>query len=166
MNASIRTVLGALLTLAPLALTGQQVDGTRHARRAPTRVPLTIALTDVLPHPSAPYELQRRTAGEVRDVLLLAKSATAEQLSDAVRGVLTARLVEGDTATHASSVRVRPHRPGSVHRPAFPWAQRVLADLHRAPERSVAGIGTVRAVTIWLPRQARAGRSAAHPNTR
>jgi hypothetical protein len=157
MKALLCTVFGALLTLAPVALTGQQADHTPPVRHAPTRVPLTIALVQVLPHPSAPYEIQRRPSG---DVVLVPESATAEQLSDAVRGVLTARLVEGDTARHGSSVRVRPRRPNSAQRPAFPWAQRVLGDLRRAPVQSVAGVGTVRAVKIWLPRQARAGRPA------
>lgn len=159
MNSSLYTVLGALLMLAPAALYGQQADSVRTGRRAPTRVPLTIALVQVLPHRSAPYAIQRRTSGEVRDVVLLAESATAEQLSDAVRGVLTARLVDGDTVTRAGTVRVRLHGPGATPRPPFPWAQRVLADLRRAPLRTVAGVGTVRAVKIWLPRQARTRRA-------
>jgi hypothetical protein len=158
MNASISAVLGALMALAPVVLTGQQADSTRSGRHAPTRVPLTIALVQVLPHGSAPYEIQRRTSGEVRDVVLLAESATAEQLSDAVRGVLTARLVDGDAATHARTLRTRPRGSRAAQRPPFPWAHRVLADLRRAPLHTMAGIGTVRAVRIWLPRQARARR--------
>ena len=139
MNPSIVPVLGALVALAPVVLMGQHADGTQSGRRAPTRVPLTIALVQVLPHRSAPFEIQRRTSGEVRDVVLLPETATAEQLSDAIRGVLTARLVDGDTATHARTVRVRPRSTGIAQRPPFPWAHRVLADLRRAPAANGGG---------------------------
>jgi hypothetical protein len=160
MKPAIFPVLGALVALAPVVLVGQDADGNRSGRHAPTRVPLTIALVQVLPHRSAPFEIQRRTSGEVRDVVLLPETATAEQLSDAIRGVLTARLVDGDTATHARTVRVRPRSAGAAQHPPFPWTHRVLADLRRAPLRTVAGVGTVRAVKIWLPRQARARRAS------
>lgn len=161
MKPSILPVLGALVALAPIVLMGQHAESNgSQPRHAPTRVPLTIALVQVLPHRSAPFEIQRRTSGEVRDVVLLPETATAEQLSDAIRGVLTARLVDGDTATHARTVRVRPRSAGVAQRPPFPWAHRVLADLRRAPLQTMAGIGTVRAVKIWLPRQARARRAS------
>jgi hypothetical protein len=161
MNRSIRTLFSPLVALGvPVMLAAQGTQAAPPRPSAPTRVPLTIVLVSTLPHPGAPYEIQRRTSGDVRDVVLLLESATAEQLSDAIRGVLTARLVSGDTATQAAVIRVRPHAAGA--RQAFPWTHRVLADLRRAQARPVPGVGTVQAVRIWLPPQHGAGRKAAH----
>lgn len=155
MRVSIHALLSTLVAFAgPVVLTAQ-VAG---ARPAPTRVPLTIAIVSTVPHPGASYEIQRRTSGDVRDVVLLPPSATAEQLSDAIRGVLTARLVGGDTAREAAVIRVRPHAAGAHL--AFPWAHRVLVDLRHASARPIPGVGTVQAVRIWLPPQRGAGKRA------
>lgn len=153
---SLRTLIAVLIGLAAPVILSAQAPAPRGS--APTRVPLTIALVRALPHPGVPYEIQRRVSGDVRDVVLLPESGTAEQLSDAIRGVLTARLVSGDTATQSAVIRVRPHTAGT--RPAFPWADRVLTDLRRTGARLIPGVGTVQAVRIWLPPQHGAGRTA------
>jgi hypothetical protein len=149
MKPSIRLLLAAVVAFTPAVLTAQ-----RTGTGAPTRVPLTVALVSELPRPGAAYEIQRRTTGNDRDVVLLLNTATPEQLSDAVRGVLTARQAGGDTATEAGTFRVRPHNGPA--RTVLPWASRVLADLRDAHVRDVPGVGRVRAVRIWLPSQ-RAG---------
>ncbi|HEX9937499.1 MAG TPA: hypothetical protein VGB15_10260 [Longimicrobium sp.] len=139
-------VAAALAACGPVALAAQ-----RTGERAPTRVPLTVVLVPELTRPGAAYEIQRRTTGSDLDVILLLDTATPEQLSDAVRGVLTARQAGADTATRAGAFRVHPHR--STARSALPWAGRVLTDLHNAHVRVVPGVGRVRAVRIWLPPQ-------------
>lgn len=142
-------VAALMIALVPAALLAQ--------RAAPaTRVPLTITLVRELPHPGTSYEIQRRTSGDERDVVLLLHSATPEQLSEAIRGVMTARLAGGDSAAQAATLRVRPHSSSSpgTHAP-LPWALRVLADLRAAPMRNVPGVGRVQAVRIWLPAQHR-----------
>ena len=141
----MRVTLAFLLTILPGYLAGQ-------SSRA-TRVPLTIAMVEQMPHPDAPYEILRRTSGATHDVLLVSVGATADQLSDGIRGVLTARRAGGDTASQALVLRVRPRGTAAASRPAFPWVQRVLADLERSPLRSLDGVGTVRWIRIWLPPQ-------------
>lgn len=124
-----------------------------HARR-PTRVPVTLVLVDRLPVGDAPFLVRRRTDVSPRDVILLRTDASQAQVSEAIRTLLVARQVSGDTATHPAILRVRPHGAGhaAAHR-EFPWVPRVLADLRRAELTDVPGIGRVRAVQIWLPPQ-------------
>lgn len=149
-----RVIIAIVLAIVPHMVSGQQVN--RH--RMKERVPLTIALVRELPHAGAPYEIHRRTSGAARDVLLLPRTATAEELSDALRSALTARLVTGDTASEAAVLLVRPRGRNAAIRAAFPWADRVLKDLHGAHQRMVPGVGMVQAVVIWLPAQRGRGR--------
>jgi len=146
MNPGLRLLLAAIATFTPAILPAQ-----RTGAGVPTRVPLTLVLVSALPRPGAVYEIQRRTTGTDRDIVLLPNTATPEQLSDAVRGVLTARQAGGDTATEAGTFRVRPH--DGAARVVLPWADRVLTDLRGAHLRNVPGVGRVRAVRIWLPSQ-------------
>lgn len=123
------------------------------ASNPPTRVPVTIALVEELPHPGAPFVILRRVNEAELDVILLPADADAQQLSLAVQALLTARSVAGDTAESPATIRVRPRsgEPGA-HR-QFPWIARVHADLRRAAHRPVRGVGNARAVVIWLPPQ-------------
>lgn len=146
MRARTTALLAVLMILPAVTADAQRAQEARAGR---ARVPLTIALVTTLPHPGAPFEIIRRPTGADRDVVLVTGGATAETLSDAIRGVLTARYASGDTAANATVLRVRPQTVDL--RPVYPWATRVLADLQRAPLRSVDGVGTVRAVRIWLP---------------
>jgi hypothetical protein len=114
--------------------------------RAPSRVPVTIALVGSL----------------VRaDVILLRSDAGSDQLSEAVRTLLVIRQASGDTATSKATLRMRPNQAqrGAQRqaRREFPWVHRVIADLRRAEPREIVGVGTVRAVEIWLPPQQRRG---------
>lgn len=129
------------------------------AGNPPTRVPVTIALVEELPHPGAPFVILRRVNEAEHDVILLPADADARQLSLAVQALLTARSVAGDTAERPATIRVRPRsgEPGA-HR-QFPWIARVHGDLQRAAHRPIRGVGNARAVVIWLPPQrSRAGR--------
>lgn len=125
---------------------------TPTAPRAPTRVPAAVALTDSLPVPGAPYLILRNPGGSRRDVILLPTGADAALLSDAVRTLLAARQAGGDTAAETATLRLRP-RSGIPPRRGFPWAARVMADVRRAAPGPVPGVGSARAVEIWLPRQ-------------
>jgi len=131
---------------AALLLSG----GTGHAQaRRPTRVAVTVALVDQLP--DSVVILRRRNV-EPLDVILLQSAADARQLSSAVYDLLTVRQVSGDTADAPSRMRVRA-RQRTTPRPVLPWAARVMAHLRQAEPRQIPGIGTVRAVQIWLPPQ-------------
>lgn len=151
-----RQSLAAIASAIAFSMQPAHIDAQRPAG-APTRVPVTIVLME-RPAPSdAPFGIQRRVGLEPHDVIMLRSDATGDQLSDAVRSLLVIRQGGGDTASASATMRLRPRgsqgAPGS--RRAFPWVQRVLADLRRAEPREVAGIGRVRAVQIWLPPQRR-----------
>lgn len=144
----------ALLWLAP-TVGGAQQPGERRSQR----VPATIILIDSLTQPGASFVIMRRPGSTPADVVLLRSDADAAQLSDAIRGLLTARHANGDVAPSAATFRVRPHSGrGASPRNAFPWTPRVLNDLRRAEPRPVSGFGVVRSIQIWLPRQG-AGRA-------
>ncbi len=139
-------LLKFMIISAALAIPASALDAQTHR---PTRVPVTIVLADRV-EGDAPFVLVRRTDVSPRDVILLRTGADARTLSDAVRALITARSIAGDTATQAAVLRVRPSG-GARGRPILPWAPRVLADLQRAERRAVAALGHVRAVEVWLP---------------
>lgn len=151
MYTRILGVLVAAVTLLHVTGAGQAAT----APGAPTRVPVTIALVEQLPVQGAPFVVERRPDAAQRDVILLPAGADAALLTEAVQMLLVARQAGGDTPTTAATMRVRPQRARITPRPIFPWAHRVLSDLRRADARPVDGVGTVRAVEIWLPRQFR-----------
>ncbi|MDQ3605446.1 MAG: hypothetical protein M3418_04560 [Gemmatimonadota bacterium] len=146
------TALVGQIGMGPLF--AQQQTGSS---RAPTRVPVTIALVDQLPQADAPFMVQRRPDVAPHDVILLRSTADAKQLSEAIHALLVIRQAGGDTATSRATMRMRPQQPQQGARPEFPWVPRVMADLRRAEPKQIAGVGTVRAVEIWLPPQHRRG---------
>ena len=155
-------ILSTALLLAVLTVCAAQLGAQQSG---PQRVPVTVVMVDRLVHPDVPFTIQRRPDLKAQDVIVLRSDATPDQLSDAVRGLLTARQVGGDSAAAPATMRIRPNTPAStggnraaVSRPSLPWVPRVLADLRRAEYRDVPGIGHVRAVEIWLPRQGRPAR--------
>ncbi len=142
-------VLIALSVLWPGVLPGQ--PGARTGSTG--RVPAAIVLVDSLPQQGAPFVIVRRVDVSPGDVILLRTGATAEHLSDAVRALMMARQVSGDSATTAGTIRLRPRQGVAQNRPTLPWAPRVLADVVRAQVQNIPGVGRGRSVTIWLPRQ-------------
>lgn len=145
-----------LITCSPTAAQHREPRGRE-------RVPALVVLVDSIRELDAPYVIMRRPGSTPADLIVLRADADASQLSDAVRGLLTARLANGDVPPSAATFRVRPHqRGGAAAQPALPWAPRVINDVRRAPVREISGIGRVRAVQIWLPRQ---GTGRAKPRT-
>jgi hypothetical protein len=147
--------LATFLLIVPALIYGarstpaQQLNSGR-----PQRVAAMVVLVDSIAQPNAPYVIVRRPGTTPSDLILVRSDVNAAGLSDAVRGLLTARQANGDYAPAAATFRVRPQPGGrSSNRRTFPWAARVLSDLHRAELREISGIGRVRAVSIWLPRQ-------------
>ncbi len=127
---------------------------------ASARVPVTVVLMDRLPNPGTDALIFRRADQVPRDVIVLkSDAASGESLSAAVYDLLTIRKMSGDVAPVSGIVRTRPAgiSPGRVRR-SLPWAQRVVNDLQRSEVQSIAGIGSGRAVQIWLPRQQRVPR--------
>lgn len=151
---SARSVLIAAFSIvaAAVPLDAQQ-SGAASGSRIP-RVPVTIAHVSELPAVAAgqAFLIVRRPNETPGDVILLRSDADRHDLSDAVRTLLTARQARGDVADRRETVRVSTRRTHE-RRPELPWVGRILADLRRAERTFVAGVGTVPAVQIWLPRQ-------------
>jgi hypothetical protein len=116
-------------------------------------VPVALVLVESLPQPGVPYVVQRRPDVAPHDVILLRSDATAAQLSEAINSLQMVREVRGDFPTTAGTLRINPHGASAVarQRRAFPWAERVFHDLHRAKAVPVSGIGTAQSVVIYLP---------------
>ena len=151
------TILFLCLTLLSVGTPPMTAPQPRGGQ--PNRVGATVVLVDSIGQRNAAFVIVRRPGASPADLVLVRSDVDAVQLSDAVRGLLTARQADGDFASTAATFRVRPQqRAGAGARPVFPWAPRVLNDLRRAAPREISGIGRVRAVEIWLPRQG-AGRS-------
>ncbi|HSU17788.1 MAG TPA: hypothetical protein VLK66_27010 [Longimicrobium sp.] len=139
-----------LLAASSVVLNAQGAASPPEGRRP--RVPVTVVLQDTAA-PAAGFRIIRRVDQLPRDVILLTGSADAETLSEAVRNLLMVRMAGGDTAVTAGEVRVRRAAPSHATVRPYPWAERVLRDLHAAPPQEVAGIGLARAVQIWFPPQ-------------
>lgn len=163
-NRDLLTFLKRMKLVRPLAILLAALFGTStasaqapRASSPPTRVPVTIALVEQLPHPDAPFVILRRVDEAEHDVILLPADADAQQLSLAVQALLTARSVAGDTAESPATIRVRPRSGDAGAHRQFPWIARVHGDLRRAAHRQIPGVGSARAVVIWLPPQRRRG---------
>jgi hypothetical protein len=149
MKLTILFLCATLLGAGTPPTTAQQPGGGR-----PSRVGATVVLVDSVHQRNAAFVIVRRPGASPADLILVRSDVDAAQLSDAIRGLLTARQADGDVASTAATFRVRPQqRAGTGARPVFPWAPRVLNDLRRAAPREISGVGRVRAVEIWLPRQ-------------
>jgi hypothetical protein len=142
-----------LLVIVALGGTAPDTAAQQPRRGATRRVAATIVLVDSITQPDAPFVVVRRPGSTPADLILIRTGVDAAGLSDAIRGLLNARRANGDFAGFAATFRVRPQQRGVSARPAFPWAARVLNDLHRAEPREISGMGRLRAVQIWLPRQ-------------
>lgn len=130
-------------------------QGASQQQAAPQRVPVTIALADELPDATSPSVILRRPGATPHDVILLRSStASGKHLSDAIVHLLMVRVLSGDTALKATTMRVVPREgPQGQIRREYPWVQRVYNDLRKAEAKPLSGVGTVPMVQIWLPPQ-------------
>lgn len=154
----MKAVLNCLSALMVVVVTGAfealPAQATSDVSGRRPRVPVMIALSEALPQEGAGYTIYRNPGQAQRDVILLRADADERVLSEAVRALLAARRYDGDRAVATSMLRAR--RPLAVREQApaaLPWAARVLRDLRAANPRSIEGVGTVKAVEIWVPRQ-------------
>lgn len=87
----------------------------QHASGRPTRVPVTVALVNVLPA-DAPFRILRRPNADIGDVILLTAAGTADDLSSAVQELLLLRQLHGETgamrARRPQGARMRSGTPG------------------------------------------------------
>lgn len=145
-----------LLTVSAVVLallsSSTVVDG-----QAAKRVAATVALADG-PLEGARFLVKRFPGAPNSDVILLAPDATAAELSSAVRTLLVVRQREGDSPRIKRTLRIRPGSSPVIAQAPLPWAARVLDDASRSARVAVPGVGSVRAVQIWLP-----GQSARRP---
>src|ERR1044072_6523672 len=150
-NLSAMIALALIFAASPRPAAAQQSA----TPRAPARVPVTVALVESALPGNESWVVQRRPDVSPADVILLRTTADAGQLAEAVRTLLVIRQADGDRPTVGRTLRIRPRQRHRGAAREIPWIPRVWADLRRAKPREVAGLGTVRAVDIWLPPQHR-----------
>lgn len=130
-------------------------EPARAQARSP-RLQVTVALVDRLPQTVAsdPALVVRGQAGREREIILLpAASADAESLASAVFTLLLARQLERDHPRAGGLLRVRSRTfPAAWARSEIPRAARVIERLRGAPLDEFPGIGTARALDLYLPR--------------
>lgn len=157
----MKTLLRWSATLTVLALSGigepllaQTALGV--SGRSP-RVPVTVAIVEEFVLADAPFVIHRSPGRAQQDVILLRADADEHTFSEAIRALLLSRRHGGDAPTTQSLLRTQRPPNGYGTLATLPWASRVLTDLRVANPTHLEGIGTVKAVEIWLPRQNRAG---------
>jgi len=144
-----RLGLLVLTSCALLALPANPLRG----QTGQQRVPATVALSSDEQLVPGAFVILRAAGGTPTDVIVLREdSASAVQLSRAVVMLLAARRTGGDTANVSHSLRgsVGDSRQRGMQR-EIGWTRRVLDDLMAAEERTVPGVGSTHAVTIYLP---------------
>lgn len=157
-HAMVVTALSVLmLVLADMSLTAQN-------HRAPSRIAVTVALSNEGTQVSSPFVILRRAGGTPRDVILLRDDvASAQILSQAIFMLAAARREEGDTAQAPHRLRGTVVKSSREAARELPWANRVLADLRVKDSLPVPGVGRTRAIEIWLPPQHRRGNHQGKP---
>jgi hypothetical protein len=138
-----------------LVFIAERAPAQGSTRGPSVRFPVTVALVDSLPVPGVSFVVQRRADLTPADLILVRVGTNPAEVSDAIRTLITARQASGDLPATTATIRMRPQQRTQSGRREFPWSPRVLADLRRAPPRTIPGVGNVRAVDIWLPSQAR-----------
>jgi hypothetical protein len=150
---AIRATVMAALALPVCA--AAQAGPAGAGRAAGPRVPVTVAIAEALPDTSVHYVILRKPGRSHSDVILLRSDADETILSDAVRTLLVTRRHQGDIPINPAMLRAVP--ASDARGAVLPWATRVLNDVRAATARHVEGVGSARAVEIWLPRQTATG---------
>lgn len=138
----VASAVALALLSSPATLDGQ----------AGKRVAVTVALAEAAPE-GARFLVKRFPGAVNPDVIVLAPDATDAELSSAVRTLLVVRQREGDVPRIKRTLRIRPGSTPVVAQAPLPWAARVLGDASRSARAAIPGVGSVRAVQIWLPGQ-------------
>lgn len=120
---------------------------------APLGAARVTLVTGMSPSRGGRVEVVRRAQRAPRNLVLVDRNATAEDLAGALAMVTALRTQYGDTL--ASDIRARPEavRPGpNWQRSAYrTWLVAQLARLRAAPDGRVSDLGIVKAVQVTLP---------------
>ena len=145
---------------------GPTIAELRKREEMARRVPVTVALVDVLPAPdSVPALILRRAQGSPHDVILLRRGvASGAHLSAAVLHLMIVRERSGDTPAVNTTYRLPTARrgPRAWEHTEQVRTKAVVARLRHVEPREVAGVGIVPAAEIYLP--SKAMREAARRN--
>ena len=139
---------GLGLSLVPDYLCSQEPSS-----RTVRRVPVTVALSPSALQSGEKFLIRRNPAPR-DDVILLAPDAAAVDLADAVEALVQIRRATGDVAASSKAFRLRPSPQNRRSGNRMGWTRRVVRDIQVAEQLHVQGMGFVRALKIWLPRQA------------
>lgn len=117
--------------------------------RAESRAPVLLALVDTLPDTVPRFRIIRLPGESAREAVLLPSDATPELLTQAL-DALRMIWVHDKRSQPGEMLRLNGGKAETRPRRTLPWAGRVLHDLREAHRRQVPGVGSVRAVQIWL----------------
>ncbi len=115
-------------------------------------VPMTVALVTNMGYGGASAVILRQPDFNPADVILLrAETATAEQLTEAILGLLSIRKARGDLPTgNAQVLQVKAVQAGPK---VIPWTATLLKNLTTTQPQDIPGVGKYPAVQVMLPRQ-------------
>jgi hypothetical protein len=143
-------LLICVLSLGGVLLSGAaSAQADRSSPGAQSRAPVLLALVDSLPDTVPRFRLIRLPGESTREAVLLPSDATPELLTQALE-TLRMVWVHDEGSQPGEMLRLKGGTAETHRRRAFPWAGRVLHDLHEAQPRQIPGVGSVRAVQIWL----------------
>lgn len=146
----IPRLLICLLSFGGVSLSGTaSAQADRSSPRAQSRAPILLAVVDTLPDTAPRFRIIRLPGESAREAVLLPSDATPELLTQALEALRMIWVHDKGSQPgellrlNGGKAETRPHR-------AVPWAGRVLHDLREAHRRQIPGVGSVRAVQIWL----------------
>lgn len=164
---SLAGALAALAILLPAGGTAQPNAPTPGASEARTTASVTLVLVSSLPAgpgaENARATIMRRATSQPQNLILVTRSTTAADLTNAISALFNSRRRQGDVITRDMQARIAPvdqalpadtaHRARSANaeRPRnLRLAERQLTLLRNARSRHIEGVGTYPARVIGL----------------
>ena len=156
MHKHVICLIGTASLLVLEAAVGADLGHAQQARlpsSAPDGVPFGISVVDDLSYGEADAVIVRRTNAEIQDVILVRKGkAQPLVLAAAVRQLASLRAAFGDAPTADGTYRVQlDSRPWIRPRESAGW----VGDLATARPRELEGVGVVKHIILYMPRQQR-----------
>lgn len=154
MNMHIRMVVGATLWATAGVAAGAQAPSAPSAPSAPARMRAVTLIEADNDRTPAPAMVLRLASGTERDLIALTDQATARDLADALRVLEVLHAKYGDTLTRDIAVSGRLIETGEALSTRDTLHASYIRALRSSPVRQVAGVGSVRAHRILVPRRA------------
>jgi hypothetical protein len=143
----MRMMLAAMVSMAMFPGWVEGQEGSQSAR-----FPVAVVSVAELPAGAGAFEVIRRPDHSPQDVILIRENVSGEILSQAVWTLVLAHQAQ-PVPVQEERVRIRDSSSAGGDLRPWPWADRVVEDLRDAQVVKIQGLGFVKALIIWLPRQ-------------